>query len=112
MHVRIALSLSLIVACRVPDPMPHPDWTEDDTVSVIQRDWDACIVTGTEDTCMARARTLAALLPPTIRPLTPCGALCSSNSFCNSGIVQTCKVCGFGGTCTTVVPQHPAPTAP
>ena len=108
MLVRFALVLSLTAGCSSPTPPAPPNWGEEDTVSLIRREWDDCILGRAEDVCMARAKTLAALLPPTIKPLTPCGALCNSNQFCNQGIILTCKVCGFSGTCTTSLPQGPA----
>ncbi|HEX6022570.1 MAG TPA: hypothetical protein VFZ00_11285 [Solirubrobacter sp.] len=111
MYVLICIATTLIAAaCGSTNPAPvGAAWTEDDTVALIRREWDACRVDGSEATCMFHVRSVAAFFPPTRMPLTACGALCNSNTFCNQGIVLTCRVCGFDGTCTTSIPQQPAP---
>lgn len=109
MCIRVAFALLLITGCGTPMATPPANWTQDDTVTVIRRDWDACLLTASEDDCMTRARILTTMLPPTSRPLTQCFAQCNSNAFCDSGIIRQCRVCGFGGICTTSLPQTPAP---
>jgi hypothetical protein len=109
MYVRIALAAALIAACGSPEPSspPHPGWTEEDTIAVVRREWDACLLERSEEECMARVKTLVTMFPATITPLTPCGALCNSNLFCQQGIIRQCQVCQFDGTCGTSIPRSP-----
>ncbi len=44
--------------------------------------------------------------PAPIKPLSSCGATCSSNIECNNSLIPTCKFCNFG-VCRAVRPETP-----
>lgn len=41
---------------------------------------------------------------PEIKPQSSCGAICSSNQECMTGLIPTCKFCNFG-VCRAVRPE-------